>query len=346
MSDENKTVVNADDSSSSSSFNPLTLELIRDRVSVSSSLSSSSSSSSPSSLLLHSHLHCDRLSLTSIHVLSLFSSLTHLYLHYNQLHDLSPLHHCPLLRFLCVSHNLLSDQFIHTVTHMKQLEFLDASFNQIEDFDPMLLPDHELRIVSFEGNPCCSEPLYRENLIKCLPEMILLDNENIHREEQEEEEEEETNTDADTYTSSSLHSLSSEILSRSSVRSLASEANAFPSIGVKLLSQKEWNSFLSSSVFSGSDHDHRDGFIHLSSVAQLEGTLQKHYDSFSSVVLVLINFSSLSSPEQLKWEQSRDSLFFPHLYSELRMENVVQHWILTKKEKERFSLPTELMKLE
>jgi uncharacterized protein (DUF952 family) len=67
--------------------------------------------------------------------------------------------------------------------------------------------------------------------------------------------------------------------------------------------------------FEGSADDRRDGFIHLSSADQLEGTLAKHFAGQEDLVLIAVDPMRLG--ERLRWELSRGGALFPHLYGPL-----------------------------
>jgi uncharacterized protein (DUF952 family) len=67
--------------------------------------------------------------------------------------------------------------------------------------------------------------------------------------------------------------------------------------------------------FTGSADDMRDGFIHLSALDQLSGTLARHFKGKSDLVLVAFESSELGT--DLKWERSRNGELFPHLYASL-----------------------------
>jgi uncharacterized protein (DUF952 family) len=68
-------------------------------------------------------------------------------------------------------------------------------------------------------------------------------------------------------------------------------------------------------VFSGSDADRRDGFIHFSARHQLLETARKHFAGQSG--LVLIAFDAQALGPGLRWELSRGGDLFPHLYAPL-----------------------------
>jgi len=105
----------------------------------------------------------------------------------------------------------------------------------------------------------------------------------------------------------------------------------------KIFRQSEWTQLLTTAVFDGSPDDLRDGFIHLSTAAQLQGTLDKHYRQRDELVLAEIKVSGLGV--SLKYEVSRGGAEFPHLYDELLMDKVSRHWVLLPDPKGRYAVP-------
>ena len=89
----------------------------------------------------------------------------------------------------------------------------------------------------------------------------------------------------------------------------------------KILRAAEWAALEAEGRFAGSADDRRDGFIHLSTEAQLAGTLAKHFAG--EVGLVVLRVAVETDPE-LKWEASRGGALFPHLYRPLEMADVVE----------------------
>ena len=83
----------------------------------------------------------------------------------------------------------------------------------------------------------------------------------------------------------------------------------------KLFRESEWHEAECSGVFSGSPDDRRDGFIHLSALAQVRGTYAKYFAAESASVLVCFQANDLAPA--LKWEISRNGELFPHLYGTL-----------------------------
>jgi uncharacterized protein (DUF952 family) len=83
----------------------------------------------------------------------------------------------------------------------------------------------------------------------------------------------------------------------------------------KVLPRADWESACQTGTFAGSRDDVRDGFIHLSTSAQLPGTLARHFGGQRD--LLLIQFETRVLEEALRWETSRGGEVFPHLYAPL-----------------------------
>jgi len=88
----------------------------------------------------------------------------------------------------------------------------------------------------------------------------------------------------------------------------------------KLLPLAEWDEAKSTGVFSGSGIDLVDGYIHLSAADQAQETARLHFVGQDGLVLLRIEASTLG--EALKWEASRGGALFPHLFGDLRVEQV------------------------
>lgn len=91
----------------------------------------------------------------------------------------------------------------------------------------------------------------------------------------------------------------------------------------KVLRLHEWAAFEASGRFEGSPDDRRDGFIHLSTSAQLAGTLARHFAGEPEVVVIGLEPSVLGGA--LRWEPSRDGALFPHHYGVLERAWIRQH---------------------
>lgn len=65
-------------------------------------------------------------------------------------------------------------------------------------------------------------------------------------------------------------------------------------------------------AFSGMPVDERDGYIHMSTAAQLPETLRLHFAGQSGLMLFAVRTAELGAT--LRWEPSRGGQLFPHIY--------------------------------
>ena len=89
----------------------------------------------------------------------------------------------------------------------------------------------------------------------------------------------------------------------------------------KIFLRPQWDAFRRAGVTAGAPVDLADGFIHLSTAAQLPGTAAKHFAGESDLVLVALDDEALGPA--LRWEPSRGGMLFPHLYRKLEIADVV-----------------------
>ncbi len=89
----------------------------------------------------------------------------------------------------------------------------------------------------------------------------------------------------------------------------------------KIFTQSEWHAFEASGSFAGSSDDKRDGFIHLSSKAQVPSTLAHHYAAADHLMLARVDFGK-DSQKYLKWEISHSGDRFPHFYGILARSDI------------------------
>jgi uncharacterized protein (DUF952 family) len=88
----------------------------------------------------------------------------------------------------------------------------------------------------------------------------------------------------------------------------------------KIMSKKEWETAQAQGIYEGSEVDRKDGFIHLSAAHQVRTTAQKHFSGKSDLVLISVREENLGP--SLKWEASRGSELFPHIYGPLQLDAV------------------------
>lgn len=71
-------------------------------------------------------------------------------------------------------------------------------------------------------------------------------------------------------------------------------------------------------VFAGAPIDVADGFIHLSSAAQVRETARLYFAGLDDLVLVAVDVAGCGPA--LRWEMSRGGQPFPHLYAPLGLD--------------------------
>ncbi len=89
----------------------------------------------------------------------------------------------------------------------------------------------------------------------------------------------------------------------------------------KIFRRAEWVDFRDAGKTAGAPIDLADGYIHISTAAQVAETAAKHFTSESDLVLVALDADQLGPA--LKWEPSRGDALFPHLYRDLHLADVV-----------------------
>lgn len=68
------------------------------------------------------------------------------------------------------------------------------------------------------------------------------------------------------------------------------------------------------------DIDRRDGYIHLSTAAQVLETARRHFAGCDD--LVALEFCAEELGSVLRWEPARDGELFPHVYGQISMRSV------------------------
>ena len=86
--------------------------------------------------------------------------------------------------------------------------------------------------------------------------------------------------------------------------------------------------------------DARDGYVHLSTRAQLLSTMEKHFAGERAVRVLGCDPDRLG--EALRWESARGGELFPHLYGRLRAEHVAIGWLMGRGHDGGFRLPLEM----
>jgi len=90
-------------------------------------------------------------------------------------------------------------------------------------------------------------------------------------------------------------------------------------------------------AFVGQPIDLKDGYIHLSTAAQLAETIRLYFAGLGQQVLFAVPTAPFG--EAMKWEASRGGELFPHLYGELPMSSVTRMIDIEVPADGRVSLP-------
>ncbi len=88
----------------------------------------------------------------------------------------------------------------------------------------------------------------------------------------------------------------------------------------KIISVDDWVAFQAAGRYAGSAVDLADGYIHMSTAAQVAVTARKHYAGRTGLMLLTVDLEALG--DALKWEPSRGGDLFPHLYADLPLSAV------------------------
>lgn len=88
----------------------------------------------------------------------------------------------------------------------------------------------------------------------------------------------------------------------------------------KIAPRALWEAAEMTGVFAGASIDFEDGYIHLSSGAQVRETARLYFAGQRDLLLIGVDAAALG--EALKWEASRGGDLFPHLYAPLEFTAV------------------------
>lgn len=103
------------------------------------------------------------------------------------------------------------------------------------------------------------------------------------------------------------------------------KANSMKNTAVyKLLTEDEWQA-AETAGHAASALDRADGYIHLSTRAQLPVTAERHFSGRGRIKLLKFDSETLTP---LRWEPSRGGDLFPHLYAHLDISRATAAWWL------------------
>lgn len=104
-----------------------------------------------------------------------------------------------------------------------------------------------------------------------------------------------------------------------------------PATAYKILTSAEMQALEDQGSFAGSADDLRDGYIHLSTADQLEGTLAKHFVGQDDLHLAAVDLEALA--DTVRWEPERGGEF-PHIYGALPLDAVIAYGSLERSDGE------------
>ena len=83
--------------------------------------------------------------------------------------------------------------------------------------------------------------------------------------------------------------------------------------------------------------DLADGYIHLSTAAQLTETVDKHFAGQTDLHIAAVDLEAMG--EAVKWEESRGGQLFPHIYADLPLSAVIAYGPMKRDEDGTVRLP-------
>jgi len=94
-------------------------------------------------------------------------------------------------------------------------------------------------------------------------------------------------------------------------------------VAYKVLTANELAELESAGRFDGAPADLADGYIHLSTAAQLAGTLERHFAGQADLQLAAVDVEALG--DAVRWEPARGGDLFPHLFAPLTLDAVLAY---------------------
>lgn len=110
-----------------------------------------------------------------------------------------------------------------------------------------------------------------------------------------------------------------------------------PALAYKVLTAEQMASLEADGVFGGAPVDLADGYIHLSTGAQLDQTVRKHFTGQNGLHIAAVDLDAMGGA--VRWETSRGGGLFPHLYAPLPLSAVIAYGPLERDDAGRIKLP-------
>lgn len=94
-------------------------------------------------------------------------------------------------------------------------------------------------------------------------------------------------------------------------------------IAYKVLTAPQMAALLEQGTLAGAPVDLADGYVHMSTADQVQGTVDKHFAGQSDLFIAAVDLGLLG--DAVRWEVSRGGALFPHLYAPLSLAAVITH---------------------
>lgn len=108
-------------------------------------------------------------------------------------------------------------------------------------------------------------------------------------------------------------------------------------VAYKVLTADQMAVLEAAGTFAGAPVDLADGYIHLSTAAQLDETVAKHFAGQSDLFVAAVDLAVLG--DAVKWEPSRGGELFPHVYAGLPLSAVLAYGPLHYGDDGKVALP-------
>ena len=111
-----------------------------------------------------------------------------------------------------------------------------------------------------------------------------------------------------------------------------------PDYAYKLLAPEDARTF-DDLRYTNTTLDRIDGYVHLSTKAQLAETARRYYSEYEWCLLLEVNVADRTD---VRWEASRGGDLFPHIYGKLALTDVERRWMLKPGADGELDLPGDL----
>lgn len=109
-----------------------------------------------------------------------------------------------------------------------------------------------------------------------------------------------------------------------------------PSVAYKVLTADQ-TAALKAGSFAGAPADIADGYLHLSTAAQLTATVDLRFAGQDGLSVAAVDLAALG--DSVRWEKSRGGELFPHIYGALTLDVVMACSPLERDAAGRVKLP-------